>query len=1040
MDMPFEGFIAYLRRQGFIIGVDHHLRLQELLNRLGPGCQPADLKYLLCPLFATNQKQQQQFYRDFDSYFKYLEVKADIIEVKKPVTKVALKTKDIESSQVSVVTRKWPYILVAAVLLLMVAIISYWVYQPTTIDKSSKEKIVDSSRTPSDNAKETSADGGTLKPGTEPKPPKSLSKTGEGKTDSTIGKEMDTSQPVKSKDREILPEKPDASKDFSFQRYWYMFRWVGFFGTFIIFLFIEIYKYNQRKLILKKKRGKRPPYVWPIIVENPEPGIVKNDHFHEAARFLRMRLKSDIRQIDVTKSISRTTEKAGFPSIQYKTLTRPPEYLILIDLPAYRDHHAQLFDSIAKALEKEGLFVARYFYEKDPRVCFKEPDGKRFYLSDLKTRYSDHRLIIFGDGEEFLDPISGVLDKWTNLFQDWRERAILTPEPPKYWSIREVALAHEFIVLPASLEGLAALVDHFKLSLEPDLKTWKKADLQNIGIPAPECNIDELKAYLGEDAFQWLCACAVYPELHWDLTLYLGSLQCMAENLINEENLLHLIRLPWFRTGSIPDELRWALISELEPRKSRVIRTSIIELLEKNPPPKESFAFDTYRLQLVVQRWMISRKNRKQRKEMIDKLRTVSEKEIVQDYILLRFLDSTSKSPISFILPKRLRKVFYKKSVPIFGFKTGIRFVLTIIIATAVFLFLKPPQLDMPQEVRAVEEKAEQFYKNEKGFWEADYGDGIKMVYIPAGTFIMGSNDYDDEEPPHEVYLDGYWMGKTEVTVGQYKAFISASGHQSLPPLVSKYSPEDDHPVVYVLWEDADAYCKWLSRKIGLTFLLPTEAQWERSARGTEKRKYPWGNKEPDETLANFGSKIGRTSPVGSYPQGESPYGLLDMAGNVWEWCRDYYDPGYYKNAPKENPEGPKIGAGLVIPGSRHVLRGGSGSTSTWYLGCANRGVVGPSGRGSGIGFRLCMENELVEPSEVDYSDDGKYKSGIVETQPDFDSRRFIDTDPIVYITKTGKKYHREGCKYLGYSKIRIKLSEAKRKGFTPCPECKPPK
>jgi hypothetical protein len=109
-------------------------------------------------------------------------------------------------------------------LLLMVAIISYWVYQPTTIDKSSKEKIVDSSRTPSDNAKETSADGGTLKPGTEPKPPKSLSKTGEGKTDSTIGKEMDTSQPVKSKDREILPEKPDASKDFSFQRYWYMFR------------------------------------------------------------------------------------------------------------------------------------------------------------------------------------------------------------------------------------------------------------------------------------------------------------------------------------------------------------------------------------------------------------------------------------------------------------------------------------------------------------------------------------------------------------------------------------------------------------------------------------------------------------------------------------------------------------------------------------------------------------------------------------------------------------------------------------------------
>jgi serine/threonine-protein kinase len=167
--------------------------------------------------------------------------------------------------------------------------------------------------------------------------------------------------------------------------------------------------------------------------------------------------------------------------------------------------------------------------------------------------------------------------------------------------------------------------------------------------------------------------------------------------------------------------------------------------------------------------------------------------------------------------------------------------------------------------------------------------------------------------------------------------------------LFSEYSPGDDHPVTDVSWEDANAYCNWLSKKKGLNFKLPTEAQWEKAARGTDGRKYPWGKNEPDETLANFGWKFDKTSPVGSYPNGASPYGLLDMAGNVWEWCSDWYGDDYYKNSPKDNPTGPKIGTSRVVRGGCWVSDAGS-------LRCAGRSGGGPSYRSLVADFRLCQD------------------------------------------------------------------------------------
>ena len=215
--------------------------------------------------------------------------------------------------------------------------------------------------------------------------------------------------------------------------------------------------------------------------------------------------------------------------------------------------------------------------------------------------------------------------------------------------------------------------------------------------------------------------------------------------------------------------------------------------------------------------------------------------------------------------------------------------------------------------------------------------DGMVMVYVAEGEFEMGTSDeqrdrlveenvWDEdwnynEQPIHTVYLDAFWIDRTEVTNGQYALCVAEGACQEpdsseSDKRISYYgNPEfKDFPVVYVDWYMAEAYCAWAGRR------LPTEAEWEKAARGTDGRTYPWGE-GIDSTLANYdGSGRGNsdTTAVGSYITGASPYGALDMAGNVFEWVADEYDNRYYLNSPSENPPGPSFGTG------RRVYRGGS--------------------------------------------------------------------------------------------------------------------
>jgi formylglycine-generating enzyme required for sulfatase activity len=196
--------------------------------------------------------------------------------------------------------------------------------------------------------------------------------------------------------------------------------------------------------------------------------------------------------------------------------------------------------------------------------------------------------------------------------------------------------------------------------------------------------------------------------------------------------------------------------------------------------------------------------------------------------------------------------------------------------------------------------------------------DGMVMVEIPAGEFEMGKEDdlVGADSPRHTVYLDTYWIDKTDVTNEMFAKCVQAGkctfNIQHAATEIHYGNPDyADHPVVYVTWYQAVEYCQWAGRR------LPTEAEWEKAARGTDGRIYPWGRKPADSTLANYNDMVGDTTPVGSYPLGASPYGLLDMAGNVRQWVADWFSDLFYRNSPLQNPLGPGMG-------EKRVLRGGS--------------------------------------------------------------------------------------------------------------------
>jgi formylglycine-generating enzyme required for sulfatase activity len=292
-------------------------------------------------------------------------------------------------------------------------------------------------------------------------------------------------------------------------------------------------------------------------------------------------------------------------------------------------------------------------------------------------------------------------------------------------------------------------------------------------------------------------------------------------------------------------------------------------------------------------------------------------------------------------------------------------------LARVLGLSLAPPPVEMPQRVAAPQAVSPAIAEPRRPLEP-------ELVLIPAGDFLMGSHRDDkkgqgEERPLHMLYLPDYYIAKTPVTNVQYAAFVEAADHKPPEHWKGKKPPQgrEDHPVVNVSWYDAIAYCKWLAETTGKAYRLPSEAEWEKAARGgvyldgdatarvlnpKPARIYPWGNEWGAGRCNTTEGGKGETTPVDRYPQGASPYGLVDMAGNVWEWTTSLWGEGLgkpkfkYPYEPDERRE--NLYAGNEV---YRVTRGGAWGVRRIDARCACRGRNNPDAQWHGLGFRLVV-------------------------------------------------------------------------------------
>ena len=348
-------------------------------------------------------------------------------------------------------------------------------------------------------------------------------------------------------------------------------------GLFVWWILVR----HQTDLYLQHKQTSERPELDQLWVRRLADELFRQVQIHRLAQRLRQRRRVPSDRLDVPRTVDRSLEQGGFPSLVYETAYQSPEYLVLIDRTSFRDQRAAFVDELISSLESQEVYIDRFYFDGDPRVCF--PRDRReapARLRDMAGRYPEHRLLVVTEGDGFFDPRTGRVRSWTSVFANWATRALLTFHPRRLWSHRENQLAKDFLLVPASVSGLEELVAILhggrsseetegrpEIPLPRDLvlrpRRWLGRDEQE------RVEIDSmfygLRRFLGPAGMTWLAACAVYPALDWNLTVFLGSRlkDERGRRLIDGDSLPRLLRTPWLRHDFMPEWLRRELLLEL---------------------------------------------------------------------------------------------------------------------------------------------------------------------------------------------------------------------------------------------------------------------------------------------------------------------------------------------------------------------------------------------------------------------------------------------------------------------------------------------
>lgn len=647
LDPPLAGFLQVLRARGFVIGVEHHLRLHELLQRTPEP--PLGLKYFLGPIFATSPAEQETFAQAFDDYF------AHRTEVTQPPPR---------PSAIPWLTRE--RIALSACLAALMALVTLsHVMEVAQRTAETVSGILTSALRPTP---EHPAEEASLPPLPE------------------LGPRLGAAPHFASNHRPTAIGDPGR---------WAL--WAGLAALPFAGLWLATRRSRQREQArqqaLKNQPARRgaPPFTWPVRLRQGRIEIhdFRSNAFFRAVRKLRQRQPITGRRLHLARTIRATIARGGFPTFIYQADTRVPEYLVLIDRASPQDHAARFFDQLTAALRADGLFIERWFFRDDPRACESEDGSVRRRLSELQRAHPDHRLLIFSSGAGLIDKLTGRLPAWTEALEAWEERALLTPLPPTAWSRREETLAARLPVLAATLTGLDRAADLWQQELTGGLKAEGEcaAPTSRDAWSEPR-DLEELTDRVGPELLPWLAACAQHPELHWDLTLRLGALPAIGAGLVTVENLLRLVRLPWFRAGRIPPEWRTRLLALPQATATRQaaahgeIAAVLKAVLDSEVPARRNSVREDWELEIAVHEAHVATRTPAELETLRQRVDDSRRRRALEPLTTQRDSPLRAASPGE-LLPRKLWAFLFRGSNPAAGLRPALRYAAATLIAAA---------------------------------------------------------------------------------------------------------------------------------------------------------------------------------------------------------------------------------------------------------------------------------------------------------------------------------------------------------------------
>ncbi|WP_425422014.1 SUMF1/EgtB/PvdO family nonheme iron enzyme [Phaeodactylibacter xiamenensis] len=458
--------------------------------------------------------------------------------------------------------------------------------------------------------------------------------------------------------------------------------------TFSLSLGWLLWRRARRDYLARQSRSKDPPYRLPIKIRRGE-GLELDDQFFMVLDRLRAREAGERQRIDLPATIKATMRRGGFPALRFRALTRPSDYLILIDRQTEQNHQSQLFEHIYQHFVKQEVQAERFFFDGDPRYCWNSQHPKGLPLEQLLQRYGQSRLLVFADGYSFIDPVSGQLESWAALLGQWQQRALLTPAPAGDWNFREGRLGEFFLVLPSSINGLMQLVRHFEELSTPSLREWKyELEQDDRAIPVDEERVVEsLRKVMSPEQLRWVAACAIYPELHWDLTIAIGEVLRDPGQPIQFIEMRELARLPWFRQGYMPQPVRAQLLeSDILPKdEERQVRAIIVAILLDNAPDNpNSYAHQEYQLHLALNQ-MLASELPEERRQWLKRYRDLHGSGLREDRVTMAAVDRNYRRGIDFLLPKALIDSFFRSGRRALGWRAGLPVLLAALLALTAY-------------------------------------------------------------------------------------------------------------------------------------------------------------------------------------------------------------------------------------------------------------------------------------------------------------------------------------------------------------------